>query len=115
MADLLDNAREVRDRYHTFFSYWNITNYVLGLASISASGVAAFLPRTNHATMASILAGVGALLTSIMTFLKPAESASKYLKASDIINSAIRTQLSRKPVDHEALNNAIDRADETVR
>jgi hypothetical protein len=121
---VLDKAMGRTQRYHRFFSIWNVTNLTIGLASVIASVLAAAgaaPPATvtvppgfkDWTFTLAILAGI---LTGVLTFLRPAEKANKYLSASDLLEGAtLLRQADQTKMDDVALTEVINKANEMVR
>lgn len=69
---------------------WKAWNYILGVPAAVASalaGVSALSSFDNHSTIAALLSVFVAVLTSLMTFVSPADHAAKHVGAANRYHS----------------------------
>ena len=62
---------------------WTQYNFSIGVPSVILSALAGTAFFKNYGAVAGMMASAAAVLTALMTFLKPAERASEHKKAGD--------------------------------
>jgi hypothetical protein len=87
-------------------------HYYVGVASVAASTLAAVIGGF-HAPTGQVLAGIGAVLTAAIGFLKPEQKYVKFVRAWRILDVAVM-KYRAGIIDREALINAVAEGEASI-
>jgi len=91
---------ERRDAWMKLYRQWNGLHYALGAAAVAGTSAVSFFDKQVHPSLFMLVGAGSALLTAYVTFFKPADKASAYHAAWQLLDQAIG-QFELKPAAGE--------------